>query len=226
MATNNFAIPNASRYYAFGMNKYITQDDIDANDLDQDCLGEFDWDQTQCDFEYTLSDCKSKLLSLGWHEDEGTDGDRNYCGSYFAYKYKWVEVAGVQCKVSIRAKCVSAYYEGATFDYDFNPLQVIDRNGYYIGPEYDLLGDYEVDEESVIDDDWCCNRGLSKIHAKRIISKINEAKKALIDEAENAFSYACEHELVKIWQGSNGEAGYGPASNRRCQLKAAILSVS
>lgn len=32
MATCNFNVNNVSRVFAFGMNKYISQEDIDAND--------------------------------------------------------------------------------------------------------------------------------------------------------------------------------------------------
>lgn len=42
MSAPNFAIPTASRIYAFGMNKYIDQDTIDANNYPQELLGQYD----------------------------------------------------------------------------------------------------------------------------------------------------------------------------------------
>ena len=41
MSTPNFALKNASRYFVFRMPVSYTQEDIDANELDQDLLDHF-----------------------------------------------------------------------------------------------------------------------------------------------------------------------------------------
>lgn len=52
MATCNFCANNVSRVFAFGMNKYISQEDIDANDWPSEYLGQYDDDRTRDDYRY------------------------------------------------------------------------------------------------------------------------------------------------------------------------------
>ena len=51
MSTPNFALKNASRYFVFGTPVYYTQEDIDANELDQDLLDHFDEIGTEVNYE-------------------------------------------------------------------------------------------------------------------------------------------------------------------------------
>ena len=122
MATANFASVNTSKIFAFGANKYITQEDIDANDWPQEWLGQFDECQTQSDAEWCQESAVSMLKEKGWDDSEGWDGDRNYPGSNIAEKTVCVVVCGLSLDIKVTAKTVSGYYSGATFDWDGNDV--------------------------------------------------------------------------------------------------------
>ena len=47
MGAINFYNGNASRIYAFGMNKYVKQEDIDDNELEDIEVGDFSEDLTR-----------------------------------------------------------------------------------------------------------------------------------------------------------------------------------
>ena len=67
MSTPNFALKNASRYFVFGMPQYYTQEDIDANELDRDLLGEFDEIGTEVNFEAAKDNVAYELKANGWN---------------------------------------------------------------------------------------------------------------------------------------------------------------
>ena len=206
MSTANFMNPNTSKYYVFGTNVYVTQEDIDEGYRDEDQLGQFDELATQDNFDCDLDNAKYELIrSKGWSESKGLDGDRSYPGNYFAEKSTWIPCCQNGAEIVIKAKAVSGYYEGATFDYDAW-LYVYDSHGY--STSYDLFGNYEVCEEDVVEDDWYLNKGLSKIHAEHIIRRIHAELQKLCDEAESVFQMYSEYRLGCMGHGSNGEAFY------------------
>lgn len=155
------------------------------------------------DYEDDLYNCQADLCSKGWSEEDRHEHDLNYPATIFASKTESVLCAGVEILITLSAKAVSGNYEAATFDYEAE-FEVRDRNGYYVG-QYDEEG---LTVESVINDDFCANKGLSKIQAKNIIRKVHEALQAMKDEAEEVFSMYCEGEYIVAYSFGNGETGY------------------
>lgn len=190
MSAPNFKHVNTSKYYVFGTAKY------DENE-------QFDELCTQLDYEDDMQNCKDELCGKGWSEAKEIDRDISYPATIFARKEKYVICAGVEILVTLSAKAVSGYFEAATFDYEAE-FEVHDRNGYYIG-QYD---EKYMTQESVINDDFCANKGLSQIQAKNIIRKVYEALQAMKDEAEEVFAMYSECECVVAYSCSNGETGY------------------
>lgn len=203
MSTPNFKNVNASKYYVFGSAKYYTEDELNESGGNLSLVGQYDEVGTQIDFESDLYNCQAELCRKGWSEEDKRDGDLGYPDFIFASKTESVLCAGVEINVTLSAKAVSGYYEAATFDYEA-AFEVYDRNGYYLG-QYDEEG---MTEESVIDDGFCANIGLSKIHAANIIRKVYEALQAMKDEAEEVFSMYCEGEYIVAYSFGNGETGY------------------
>lgn len=221
MSTPNFAIPTASRYYAFGMNKYMDQYCIDANDFPQDWLGLYDEMQTQISYDDAILNVKNELESKGWWEIDECDNNRSYPSHYFARIRKSFTICGADITITVDAGNTGAYYEGSTFDYRAS-LEVCPR--YEYGCEYDLTGDYAVSADDCIRDNWTGNHGFSKIQSKNIVRRIYRELEEITNQAEDTFSKFCEHELLCGGIFSNGEAIYGPADNPRWQLKAAVVA--
>lgn len=220
MSTPNFAIPNASRYFAFGSNKYMDQECIDANDYPQEWLGNFDEIQTQCDFEWALEDCKSQFKEKGWQEIDESVHDLSYPEYYFARKRACFTYAGAQVKITADAGYQSGYYEGANFDWRLE-IEVENDTNLYWAQTYELE---EITPDACISDNWCGNRGFSKVHAKNIVNMIRKSASLLTSEAETIFASCSEHELVRVAVFSNGEAVYEDANSTRAQLKAAVAA--
>ena len=223
MSTPNFAIPTASRYYAFGMNKFMDQDCIDANDYPQEWLGQYDEVQTQVDYQDAITNVKSELESHGWWDIDECDNDRNYPTHYFARIRKSFTMCGADITITVDAGSTGAYYEGATFDYRASS-EVCPPDEY--GIDYDLTGSDAASAADCIRDNWTGNQGFSKIHAQNIIKRIYRELATLTDQAEDAFSEFCEQELLCGGVFSNGEAIYGPAECPRWQMKAALMAVA
>lgn len=214
MSTPNFALKNASRYFVFGMPAYYTQEDIDANELDQDLLGEYDEVGTELNYEADKDNVAYELKANGWHDIEEHDGDRSYPTSLFSEKTVSIQCGDIRLDITIQAGCTSGYYEAANFDWFANIKTCRRVEYYYETCDYEY-GDLTVDD--VIRDDWYDNPGLSKIHAAHIIRKIEAVIDDLKNEAELAFSKCCDEEMVCAWQAFNGEAGYSKAGTRLWQ---------
>lgn len=221
MSTPNFKVENASKIYAFGTNVYVTQEDIDEGYREQDELGEFDWETTQENYDCDLANAMYELIGKGWEKCKGYDGDRSYPGSYFAEKTGKFYYGNTLFEITIKAKAVSGYYEGATFDYDAS-LRVLPEHNYWY--EYDLFGNYEFCKDYVIDDNLLENLGLSKIHAKNVVKKVYDELQKLQDEAEEVFQMCSEYRLGCAGIFSNGEAIYYDTENcsKREELKAQL----
>lgn len=214
MSTPNFALKNASRYFVFGTPVYYTQEDIDANELDQDLLDHFDEIGTEVNFEAGKENVACELKAKGWHDIEECDGDRSYPTILFSEKTKTISFGSTSVDITIQAGCTSGYYEAANFDWFANIKTYRKVDYYYETCNYDYN---DLTADDVIRDNWLDNNGLSKIHAARIIRKIEAIIDELKNEAELAFSMYCDEEMFCAWQAFNGEAGYSKAGTRLWQ---------
>lgn len=179
--------------------------------MDRSMIGEYDEDGTRMDAEFCEESAFELLAKKGYEAAHKSDGDRNYRGEIFAEKDVDFTVCGVDMRIKMQAIRRSGYYEGANFDYDAE-LRVSPRDtAYFCGydEDYELFGQYAVDADDVINDNWLGNCGLTKIHAKRIINAIYSRLADLQDEIEAIYSEACSRKLACVAVFSNGEAIYG-----------------
>ena len=202
MATCNFMSANCTRYFAIGMNRYFTKEDVEECDLDPELEGEYDELGTETDYEDSKLNIVSGLQEKGWEDYDGYEGDAHV----IAYKDKSLVYGGCEISLEIKALVRPGYYEGACMD--LSGKVTIDSAGdYWTGsPEYDLFDDF--DESYVIDENWTGNAGLDHLQAKNIIKKLNSIIEDLKIEAEYAFSRGCEREMFQAYHCSNGETGY------------------
>ena len=211
MATCNFYNENCSRYFAIGMNRYFTKEDVEECDLDPELEGEFDEFGTETDYEDSKLNIVSGLQEKGWDDFNGYEGD----ACVIASKDKSLVYGGCEISLEIKALVRSGYYEGACMD--LSGKVTIDSAGdYWTGsPEYDLFDGF--DESDVIEDNWTGNAGLDHLQAKNIIKKLNSIIEDLRNEAEYVFSCYCGEELAVAYHCSNGETGYSRIEKRLYQ---------
>ena len=211
MATCNFYNENCSRYFAIGMNRYFTKEDVEECDLDPELEGEFDEFGTETDYEDSKQNIVSGLQAKGWEDYDGYEDDARV----IAYKDKSLVYGGCEISLEIKALVRSGYYEGACMD--LSGKVTIDSAGdYWTGsPEYDMFDDF--DESHVIEDNWTGNAGLDHLQAKNIIKKLNSIIEDLRNEAEYVFSCNCGEELAVAYHCSNGETGYNRIEKRLYQ---------
>lgn len=204
MAAANFFNANCTRYFVLGMNKYYTKEDVEANEMAPELVGEFDEVQTEFDYQTEKENIVSELQKKGWEDFDGYEGE----AQVIAYKNKTLVYGGCEISLEIKALVRSGYYEGACMD--LSGKVTIDSAGdYWTGsPEYDMFDDGEFSEISVVDDNWTGNPGLDHLQAKNIINKLNSIIEDLKIEAEYAFSRGCEREMFQAYHCSNGETGY------------------
>ena len=214
MSTPNFALKNASRYFVFGTPVYYTQEDIDANELDQDLLGQYDELGTEFNYDACKDNVCYSLKAKGWDHIDEFDGDRSYPTHFFAQKAERLMCGSTPIDIIIQAGCTSGYYEAANFDW-FVYIKTYRKAEYY----YETCN-YDYDDltaDDVIRDDWYDNKGLSKIHAAHVIRKIEAIIDDLKNEAELAFSMYCDEEMYCAYRCFNGEAGYTTTGRRLWQ---------
>ena len=211
MATCNFMSANCTRYFAIGMNRYFTKEDVEECDLDPELEGEFDEFGTETDYEDSKQNIISGLQEKGWDDFDGYEGD----ACVIASKDKSLVYGGCEISLEIKALVRPGYYEGACMD--LSGKVTIDSAGdYWTGsPEYDLFDGF--DESDVIDDNWTGNAGLDRLQAKNIIKKLNSIIEDLRNEAEYVFSCNCGEELAVAYHCSNGETGYNRIEKRLYQ---------
>ena len=193
MGATNFYIGNASRIYAFGMNKYVKQSDLDDNELEDIEVGDFSEDLTRWSYEDSVLNVLHELKSKGY----ATKLDKYYSKSIeneIGRKTYYFEYCGLEISVTIYAQAYSGYYEGASFDWDAKCGIRFRLSDYRI--EYDLTGRYALFEDDILYENPLENMGLSKIHAKRIIKKIYDKMYEVSAELEDVFKQFCEHEYV------------------------------
>ena len=211
MATCNFYNENCSRYFAIGMNRYFTKEDVEECDLDPELEGEYDELGTETDYEDSKQNIVSGLQEKGWDDFNGYEGD----ACVIASKDKSLVYGGCEISLEIKALVRPGYYEGACMD--LSGKVTIDSAGdYWTGsPEYDLFDGF--DESDVIEDNWTGNAGLDHLQAKNIIKKLNSIIEDLRNEAEYVFSCNCGEELAVAYHCSNGETGYNRIEKRLYQ---------
>ena len=211
MATCNFYNENCSRYFAIGMNRYFTKEDVEECDLDPELEGEYDELGTETDYEDSKQNIISGLQEKGWDDFDGYEGD----ACVIASKDKSLVYGGCEISLEIKALVRPGYYEGACMD--LSGKVTIDSAGdYWTGsPEYDLFDGF--DESDVIEDNWTGNAGLDHLQAKNIIKKLNSIIEDLRNEAEYVFSCYCGEELAVAYHCSNGETGYNRIEKRLYQ---------
>ena len=211
MATCNFMSANCTRYFAIGMNRYFTKEDVEECDLDPELEGEYDELGTETDYEDSKQNIVSGLQEKGWDDFNGYEGD----ACVIASKDKSLVYGGCEISLEIKALVRPGYYEGACMD--LSGKVTIDSAGdYWTGsPEYDLFDGF--DESDVIEDNWTGNAGLDHLQAKNIIKKLNSIIEDLRNEAEYVFSCNCGEELAVAYHCSNGETGYSRIEKRLYQ---------
>ena len=211
MATGNFMSANCTRYFAIGMNRYFTKEDVEECDLDPELEGEYDELGTETDYEDSKQNIVSGLQEKGWDDFNGYEGD----ACVIASKDKSLVYGGCEISLEIKALVRPGYYEGACMD--LSGKVTIDSAGdYWTGsPEYDLFDGF--DESDVIEDNWTGNAGLDHLQAKNIIKKLNSIIEDLRNEAEYVFSCYCGEELAVAYHCSNGETGYNRIEKRLYQ---------
>ena len=214
MSTPNFALKNASRYFVFGMPVYYTQEYIDENELDQELLGKYDEFGTEDNYYADKENVAYELKAKGWRDIDEFDGDRSYPTHLFAQKEEWIQCGDTSIEIIIQAGCTSGYYEAANFDWFVNIKTYRKAEFYYETCNYDYD---DLTADDVIRDDWYDNKGLSKIHAARIIKKIQAIIDDMKNEAELAFSMYCDKEMYCVYRCFNGEAGYSTTGKRLWQ---------
>ena len=209
MSTPNFALKNASRYFVFGMPVYYTQEDIDECGLDQELLGKYDEFSTECHYYDDKQNVAYELKAKGWDDIDEYDGDRSYPTHLFAQKAESFFCGDTPIDIIIKAGCTSGYYQAANFDWFVNVRVDCDDSALY-DPD-------ELEAYDVIRENWYGNKGLSTIHAARIIRKIQAIIDDLKNEAELAFSMYCDEEMYCVYRCFNGEAGYSNTGKRLWQ---------
>lgn len=214
MSAPNFAKCNASKYFCFGFNQYFTQEYVDECELDQELVGQYDEVGTKINFDDTLGNVRWELKNKGWEEIEEYDNNYSYHSKFFAEKTIEFDFCNAHITIRARACATSAYYEGATFDWDGHLIVEGERYwDYNNGGEYDLPDYLDGLERLVVEDDWFDNIGLDKIHAKNVVARIEREFEKLTDEAEKVFKLYSERVLVCGGIFSNGEAIYYDADS-------------
>lgn len=211
MATCNFMSANCTRYFAIGMNRYYTKEDVEECDLDPEFEGEFDEFRTEADYAFSKQNIVSGLRKKGWEDCDEYEGDARV----IACKDKTLVYGGCEISLEIKALVRSGYYEGACMDLS-GKVSIVSAGDYWTGsPEYALFDD--LDESYVIEDNWTGNAGLDHLQAKNIIKKLNSIIENLRNEAEYVFSCYCGEELAVAYHCSNGETGYSRIEKRLYQ---------
>jgi hypothetical protein len=214
MGTSNFARGNTSRVFAVLMNEevefsicskcgehhYEEQERCDngCEDSEMEIQNEsraverYEVD----DFVYFVREVaeESAPKDIKYSDEDGSDNDRNYCASnLFSYRAsKWF--GDLEVEVQIVAKMVSAYYEGASLDYD---VTVFD-------------GDHFSDSEDAVlyaFDQSDMNEGMKVIQQRHAERWVDRAKSELIVLIEQVFEQV-SMPLKVVATFSNGETIY------------------
>lgn len=219
MATSNFGNVNVSRYFTVHESKYYTQEDVDANDMDQDMLGEYDDDGTEFNWEWERENIQAALQAKGWDSAANwVDPSLRRSGNNEVIADKDISFVygGAEISLNIKALACPGYYDGACLDID-GEVEIISGGDAWSGsPKYEMFGRYSFSEEDVAEDDWTGNPGLNKLQAKNIIKRLNDIIEGVKNEAELVFSTWSEHEVFCAGRFNNGESVYCNVQTKLC----------
>lgn len=235
MGTSNFARGNTSKVFAVLMNTeetfkecsecghkhYDYEYSLDTlNECENGCEGAtFSEEQTEyrsCEsYEYdefkeylreTAEEEIKNRKDIHFKEESGSDNDRNYCATNL-FSFNTSKMFGdIEVEVSVIGQIVSAYYEGASLDFE---VQI------YNGSESVSLDRYS-NVESVLDDLFAprydhynsdMNQGMRKIQMNNAIKWAEKTKTELIELIEEVFTKVSQP-LNVVASFSNGETIY------------------
>lgn len=203
MATSNFCVVNANKYYVI-RDTYM---DENGNKIHKDC---FDYED---DLDRVLDYASNTYGS--WYRTEGGDNDRNYHATDicekttetfdFGTKKPWFLEVAITPKIVIR----NGYYSDAVLDYD---IKIEDCGGYdaYLseGNAIEVMMEnlrYLV-ERNGHECGW--NMGTFKMQAKNIEKWLESIIDKTIAECEDICNANAEDKLVCMGTFSNGAALY------------------
>jgi len=219
MATSNFGSVNVSRYYMVNESKYFTQEDIDANDMDQDRLGDFDEDGTEFNWEWERENIQAALQVKGWDNAANwADPSLRRHGDCEVLADKDISFVygGAEISLNFKALACPGYYEGACLDID-GEVEIISGGDAWCGsPKYEMFGKYSFSEDDVIEDDWTGNAGLNRLQAKNILKRLNAIIESVKNEAEIIFSTWADDETICAGHFNSGEAVYFKVDEKFC----------
>ena len=146
------------------------------------------------------------LKEVWYREESGSDNDRNYCATDL-FSFNTSKMFGdIEVEVSIIGQIVSAYYEGASLDFE---VQI------YNGSESVSLDRYS-NVENVLDDLFApgydhynsdMNQGMRKIQMNNAVKWAEKTKTELIELIEEVFTKVSQP-LNVLGTASNGETFY------------------
>lgn len=207
MATPNFYTENCSRYFVIGTAQYYTQEDLEANGMDPEMLGEYDPDGTSFNYECERDNILDGLEAMGWEAGEGPT---------LATYSENLLYGGCEFLLTLQAQMNPGYYSwGACMDFD-GTVTVYDNAGNYVN-KYDAFGRYAPKEQHVREDNWTGVQGLSSMQAHNIITYISSIIAVRTNQAEKVFSQFADHEFTLVGRFSNGGALYNEVNKRLCE---------
>lgn len=193
MSAPNFIKHNAVNYYCVGLSD-------DENDMYSP-----EWDFITEDVQQV-----AKSENNNWYNIDDSDGDRSYPMSYCTARDYTLNYCGEYFYISVRLGLRSAYYEGATIDYDIElsgddwaagTLENGDIDGLVDGYIDDMQHGYKT-----------ISNGLFSMNKQRIADKLRQVVSGIIADCEKICNICAQEKLYKYAQFSNGEALYKRAS--------------
>lgn len=203
MATSNFMNVNAQRIYAIP-SSYI---DTDENGIEVERYME-SWEYD--DLMDTIAD------NAGWDRIEGSDNNRNFCGSYVCENVETLNFgksAPSFLETTIKSTIImrSGYYSGVNLDYE---IFVEDCGGYdaCLSDGFEEMVDTMMEnyrylaERYATEDGW--NIGLFNMQRKNIEKWLDKAIIEAVEKCEKICKENCKDQLVVAARFSNGETFY------------------
>lgn len=134
---------------------------------------------------------------IRFKEESGSDNDRNYCATNL-FSFNTSKMFGdIEVEVSIIGQIVSAYYEGASLDFEveFNGEEYTNDE-----PDFEWLFEYQSE----------MNKGLQVVQNRNAIKWAEKTKTELINLIEEVFTKV-SMPLNVVASFSNGETIYSKA---------------
>jgi len=191
MGTPNFATRNASKIYAVFMN--TREEILDDND---EPTGKFIDGPEEWEVDDRKDYFRDELVHKDFYcvDNDAWDNNRSYPGQNLKTWWANKTFADVQIEISLTAKVISGYYEGASLDW-----------------EVELFMDncsYDAIDVTDFVDHCNHNKGVAIFTYPKVDKWIETTKQKMIDEMEKIFETFSEVKLQTIAVASNGEAFY------------------